>query len=356
MWYFCLNSARWRAEWGRVTLLTIVEVFLIGGLVVLAFLLLVEGIARIGKASFLTSVVIGQDGRTSTSKTFVLMWTLLVGWALVSLLIAGELITIHGCAGSLATPDQIASAIKACGSMNDQVGLLQIGWHNFILGGLSGGYLILLGIPGSAAVAAKAITQSKADTGKVTKTAHVVDQNATVTARAAARVAQIFSADDGTTDIGDFQYVIFNLVTAVYFVAEFARPSVQGLPVIPDTLLGLTSVSAALYVGKKAATRTQPTITGVFPSILRGGAEAVITGSGLTEDPAAPPPAGTAARVTFNGIESLAVQSGPTAGSLKATVPPGVVPAGGPASISGTVQVINVYGAITPGFTAQLSR
>jgi len=32
---------------------------------------------------------------------------------------------------------------------------------------------------------------------------------------------------DGTTDIGDFQYVIFNLVTAVYFVAEFVRPKAR---------------------------------------------------------------------------------------------------------------------------------
>ncbi len=335
-------------------MLTIVWALLIGGAVILAFLLLVEAIARIAKASFLTSVIIGQDGRTSTSKTFVLMWTLLVGWALVSMLIVGELITIHGCAGSLATPDQVASAITACQNMNDQVGLLQIGWHNFTLSGLSGGYLILLGIPASAAVAAKAITQSKDDSGTAPKIAKPSDQGNS----AAARVAQIFSADDGTTDIGDFQYVIFNLVTAVYFVAEFVRPSVQGLPVIPDTLLGLTSVSAALYVGKKAATRTQPTITGVFPSNLKVGADAVITGSGLTDDPAAPPPAGAAAhaRVTFNGIESTAVTSDSVAGSLRATIPPDAVPAGGPDSISATVQVRNAYGAVTPGFTVQLSR
>ena len=129
--------------------------------------------------------------------------------------------------------------------------------------------------------------QSKDDSGTAPKVAASSDKDT----KAMARIAQTFSADDGTTDIGDFQYVIFNLVTAVYFVAEFVRPSSQGLPVIPDTLLGLTSVSAALYVGKKAATRTQPTITGVFPSILRVGEEAVITGSGLTADPTAPPPA-----------------------------------------------------------------
>ncbi len=336
---------------GRLALLTILDAFLIGGGVIIALLLLVEGIARIGKASFLKSVILGQDNRTSTSKTFVFMWTLLVGWALVSMLIVGELIGLHGCVGSLATADQVTSAIKTCGNMGDQVGLLQIGWHNFIANGLSGGYLVLLGIPASAAVAAKAITQSKDDSGTAPKIAAPSDQGN----KAMARVAQIFSADDGTTDIGDFQYVVFNLLTAVYFVAEFVRPSPQGLPVIPATLLGLTSVSAALYVGKKAATRTQPTITGVFPSILRADTEAVITGSGLTTDPTAPPPAGAKARVTFNGTESPVVEEDPVAGTLKAKVPAGLVSPGGTTSVSGTVQAFNAYGAATPGFTVQLS-
>jgi hypothetical protein len=79
------------------------------------------------------------------------------------------------------------------------------------------------------------------------------------------RIAEIFSSDDGTTDIGDFQYLIFNLVTAAYFVSQFLNPDGSGLPAIPDTLLGLTSVSAGLYVGEKAVTRTQPLVTGVFP-------------------------------------------------------------------------------------------
>jgi hypothetical protein len=136
--------------------------------------------------------------------------------------------------------------------MNDQVGLLQIGWHNFITNGLLGGYLVLLGIPASAAVAAKAITQSKNDSGTAPKTTAPSSQG-NITNKAMARVAQIFSADDDTTDIGDFQYVIFNLLTAAYFVAEFVRPSPLGLPVIPDTLLGLTSVSAA-----RSARRLRP--------------------------------------------------------------------------------------------------
>jgi hypothetical protein len=334
-------------------LLTILDAFLIAGGVILVLLLIVEAIARIGKASFLKSVIIGQDNRTSTSKTFVFMWTLLVSWALVSMLIVGELIMIHSCASSLATAAQVNSAINACKSAKDQVGLLQVGWHSFIVNGLSGGYLVLLGIPASAAVAAKAITQSKDDSGTAPKVPAPAGQDVSAPV---ARVAQIFSADDGTTDIGDFQYMVFNVLTAVYFVAEFVLPSGQGLPTIPDTLLGLTSVSAALYVGKKAATRTQPTITGVFPSILRAGEKATITGSGLTGDPAAPPPGNASPEVTFNGIRSPDVMAHPSAtGALLATVPPRVVPAGGPASISGTVQVLNAYGAITPGFTVQLS-
>jgi hypothetical protein len=338
---------------GERLALSILKAFLIGGAVIIALLGLVEGIARIGKASFLKSVVLGQDNRTSTSKTFVFMWTLLVGWALVTMLIVGELIEVHGCVGPLTTAAQVTSAIKTCSDMGDQVGLLQIGWHNFIASGLSGDYLVLLGIPASAAVAAKAITQSKDDSGTAPKTP-APKNTGNITNRAMARVSQIFSADDGTTDIGDFQYVVFNLVTAVYFVAEFVRPSTQGLPVIPATLLGLTSVSAALYVGKKAATRTQPTITGVFPSILRADTVAVITGSGLTADPSAPPTDPKAkARVFFNDTESLDVVQDTIAGTLKAKVPAGLVSGSEP--VSGTVQAFNVYGAATPGFTVQLS-
>jgi hypothetical protein len=336
-----------RAIWGRLALLTIVDTFLIAGGSIITFLLLVELIAQRGGGNFLASVILGQDKRTSTSKTFIFMWTLLVGWALVSMLVVGELISIHGCVGSLTTASQVTAATSACGKINDQVGLMQIGWHNFLVSGLSGGYLVLLGVPASAAVAAKAITQSKDNSGAAPKLTAGDDQK-----KVAARVAQIFSADDGTTDIGDFQYMIFNLVTATFFVAEFVRPSPQGLPTIPDTLLGLTGVSAALYVGKKAATRTQPTITGIFPSIMQAGATAVITGSGLTPDSGAP--AVRVTEVSINGKDAGVPQLDLIAGTVTVTVPAGLVPAGGPA-ISGTVQVLTAYGAVTPGFTVQLA-
>jgi hypothetical protein len=329
-------------------MLTLTEAFLIGAGSVLVLLGIIETIAHVGAhKSFLGTVILGKDNRTSTSKTFIFMWTLLVAWALSSLLIVGELINTHYCA---AIP-KVDMAIATCTAKKDAIGLLQIGWRNFIVGGLTGGYLILLGIPASAGVAAKAITQSKSDAGTLVKTKASQKQSVS------SHVAQVFSADDQTTDVGDFQYVIFNLVTAVYFVAEFIRPSTQGLPTIPDTLLGLTSVSAALYVGKKAATRSQPKITGVFPSILLAGQAITIIGNGLTVDPTQPPPTGLIdPKVTINGVPAQNVAMVPNAADrLTAVVPPGLVPAGTQTPISGTIQVLSVYGSITPDYTVQLA-
>jgi hypothetical protein len=329
-------------------MLTLLETLLIAAGAVLGLLAIVEVVARVGAhKSFLATVILGQDNRTSTSKTFIFMWTLLVGWALTSLLIAGEIINTHSCV-------KVKMAVKACMAQKDQVGLLQIGWHNFLAAGLSGSYLVLLGVPAAAGVAAKAITQSKADAGTLVKTTASGKQSA------ASRVAQIFSADDQTTDIGDFQYVIFNLITAVYFVTEFVKPSIQGLPAIPNTLLGLTSVSAALYVGKKAATRSQPKITGVFPSILRAGETATIIGNSLTDDPTQPRPAKGISKpqVTIDGIPVPAgdVRTDQTvADRLTFKVPAGLVSAGAQTPVSGTIQVMNAYGYITPGYSMQLA-
>jgi hypothetical protein len=325
---------------------TSAEAFLLGAAAIALLLLVVEVIARFAHSSFLTSVIMGADNRTSTSKTFIFMWTLLVAWALASLVIAGELINTHSCAaGSV-----VASLITSCRSKHDYVGLLQIGWKQFVASGLTQGYLVLLGVPAAAAVSAKAITQSKSDAGTVVKSTAPEKQGILP------RVAQVFSADDQTTDIGDFQYMVFNLILAAYFVARFLQANGDGLPALPDTLLGLTSVSAALYVGKKAATRNQPTITGVFPAILRAGQPFTVTGSGLTVDPTQNPPVPgvMALQVTVNGVPALNVVPDPAVPDrLTATAPAGMVPAGAAPPVAGTVQALSAFGAITPGFGVQ---
>ncbi|MFI5098935.1 MAG: hypothetical protein ACHQE5_00225, partial [Actinomycetes bacterium] len=191
-------------------------IFFLGALVVAALLVVTELLARAGHTSFLRSVLIGYDNRTSTSKTFIFMWTLLVAWAIISLLIAGVVAGQQACAALTAA--QLAQpGAQTCLSTNDKLGLLQLGWQQFLTSGLSANYLVLLGVPAAAGVASKVITQTKDSAGTVTKSKNEGKQTV------ADRVSQVFSADDGTTDIGDFQYVVFNLITAAVFVGAFLR-------------------------------------------------------------------------------------------------------------------------------------
>jgi hypothetical protein len=303
-----------------------------GGVIVVLFVIL-QALAQLVGGSFLGSVILGADKRTSTSKTFVFLWTMLVGWALIALLIAGQLLATRGCV----THPRPASACRG-----NQLALLQVGWRHFLHSPLSGAYLILLGIPGAAAVSAKGITQSSVN-GKGFKTA----PKPTSGLQRIARVTEIFSADDGTTDLGDFQYLIFNLITAVFFVTQFVHPDGTGLPVIPDTLLGLTGVSASVYVGKKAVTQNQPVVSGVFPLPLHDGRQFTILGAGLTADPASPTDAET--QVTIDGISVVIVDA--SGSNIVAKAPPNISVSGAP--LVRKLRVMNPYGGITADFDVQ---
>lgn len=302
---------------------------------VVAVLGIVELITRAAHSSFITTVIVGDDGRTSTSKTFILMWTLLVAWGLLALLIAGEFVGLHACLTAAVT-----GTTPRC--HGDGIGLLQRGWTHFVHAGLSGGYLVLLGVPATAGVAAKGITQARVQGGGGVKMPRPPRSPNFL-----ARVAEIFSDDNGTTDLADFQYLVFNLITAAYFISQFLNPKGDGLPIIPDTLLGLTSVSAALYVGKKAVTRTQPSVTGVFPAPLRDGQPFTIIGTGLTVDPSSPTSA--TAQVTIDGVLATAVAE--SGGNLTAVAPPNVAPGGTP--VIRQLRVLSPYGGITADFPVQ---
>ena len=57
--------------------------------------------------------------------------------------------------------------------------------------------------------------------------------------------------DEGSVDLGDFQYAAFTLLTLTFFAWAFIASPSEGLPAIPGTLLVLTGVSQAAYLGKK---------------------------------------------------------------------------------------------------------
>lgn len=326
-----------RLHIGRgVSWVSLTGIVLISAGVVALVLAIVQLISLAAPKSFLMSVILGEDGRTSTSKTFILLWTLLVAWALIALLIAGEFVPTHPC---MATGPAV-HGVTPC--RPDDVRLLQLGWTHFLHSGLTGSYLVLLGVPAAAGVAAKGITQAQAQSPTAVKT---VKQNTKSGLRS--RIAEIFSSDDGSTDIADFQYLVFNLITAAYFVSRFLRPDVNGLPTIPATLLGLTSVSAALYVGKKAVTRSQPTVSGVFPSILQDGLPFTVVGTGLTRDPDAPTKA--LASITIDGMPASGVRE--VNGNLVANTPHNLAVGGG--AVTRQLQVLSPYGGITANFPVQ---
>jgi hypothetical protein len=155
------------------------------------------------------SLVVGQDNRASTSKTAALVWTYTLAAALLSFLIARWL----GHPGGL---DQL----------NAQ--------------GLNAQYAVLIGGPLGAAILAKSIVSSQVDSGSAAKPA-----------AESASPAQLVQGDSGEADLGDLQYLLFNVVALVFFYGELLRAPQAGLPTIPDVLVGLTSVAAVGFVAKK---------------------------------------------------------------------------------------------------------
>lgn len=66
---------------------------------------------------------------------------------------------------------------------------------------------------------------------------------------------------------------------AAFFIAFFHDPT--RLPVLPDTLVGLTSASAIAYVAKKAASPAAVKVTAVSPQKGQAGTPVKIFGSGF---------------------------------------------------------------------------
>ena len=169
-----------------------------------------------GRRFGVAALFVGDDGRTSTSKLQAMLWTYAVLWALVALL----------------------------------AGLGVDGFRDALDRELREEYLLLLGGPFVAAIAAKGITTKREDDPKApSKVPKVVPagERSTLTER----VAETVTNDAGGVDLGDFQYAAFTLLTLTYFAWAFVDKPHEGLPAIPATLLVLMGVSQGAYVAKK---------------------------------------------------------------------------------------------------------
>jgi hypothetical protein len=183
-------------------------------------------------------LVIGKDNRVSTSKAQALVWTYAIAAALLSLIVtkwAGE----------------------------------DAGYKALLGEGIKEEYLILLGGPFAAAILAKGIVSSKTASGQLTKLEGEPEPR------------QIFSNDQGGTDLVDTQYVLFNLVALTFFIGAFIAEADDGLPQMPELLVGLTGVAAATYVSNKAVISQTPALTRLVPSKGKQGIKVVIFGKWL---------------------------------------------------------------------------
>ena len=222
-------------------------------------------------------LVVGSDNRVSTSKAAAAVWTYAVASALLSLVIAKWLGYGEG--------------------LTAQEG-----------NGLQSTYGLLVGGPIGAAILAKGIVTSQIESGTDIKTTGSPD------------ASQLVNNDRDETDLGDLQYVLFNTVALVFFFGEFLRVPTSGLPNLPELLVGLTSVSAIGYLGKKVLRPSGPAITSVSPESAAVGAEVKIGGPGLIEAQNAPE------AVHFDNVAGtpVTVRQTPAGAVVVVNVPPGV--------------------------------
>jgi hypothetical protein len=177
-----------------------------------------------GESPGFWSLVVGEDKRGSTSKFQALLWTYAIVFALLAI-------------------------------------LFNSGIDGFLEDGLQPEYLLLLGSPAAAAVLSKYFTVTKLQDGTIVKEPAADDPLPTQA------FVDVLTDDKGRADLFDFQYFLFTVVGLVYFFVAFWPNPEKGLPVLPETLVALTSASVAGYLTKKGLeSDVKPTITAVIPA------------------------------------------------------------------------------------------
>jgi IPT/TIG domain len=242
----------------------------------------------------------GADGRWSTSKLQVLLWTYAVLFGLTALFVLSEVLE--------KTFDVDPGSGKTLGEFGDLA--------------LQEQYLLLLGGPFAAAVIAKASTQTKVAEGQVVKTPD------TPTAGPVDGLREVISNDAGQTDVMDFQYFFFNILALGIFAVTIVSHLTHGFPELPWFLVGLTSTSALAYATKKSIEHSRPQITGVVPERVRPGEKLEIKGRHLVTPSRRPPEVSLAGRpVPEAGVKVTAGTARDDISTIEITVPTDTKPA-----------------------------
>jgi len=173
---------------------------------------LVGALFRLRKGGLIRTFI-GKGNRLSTSKLQMLLWTVAVAYAFF-LFIAIVAWTHHATGFDSLNPD----------------------------------YLFLLGGPFAAALAAQTAAVKKLDNSTI--------QQADATAPG---LQDLVEDTVGSSSVSDAQFLVFNIVALAYFFVALVQTATE-LPNLPDTLVGLTSVSALAYVGGKVTNKNAPTI------------------------------------------------------------------------------------------------
>ena len=270
------------------------------------------------RRSGLKGLVVGADGRASTSQVQVVIWSVALAFGLLLLLLVGR---TPNC------PWAAAGAHRGSCPANPMAG---VSFGDLLGSGFRWEYLVLLGWPVALAVAAKqqvlkALSQIDAKTGAAedpavpkagSPEAVGTEPSAQVKTPAASPdsvgvlpgLREVVSDDHGRGALLDAQYFAFTLLTTGYFVLELTTHPAHGLPQIPAALLVLMGISGGGYLSGK-----------------------VIDPVGAKSERGVPPPPATPATTAApseSDVAAVAVMSPPRPAHQEETVvirvPPGV--------------------------------
>lgn len=256
----------------------------VAGLITLILLGLAVAAAYLGKPA--GRLLMGKDRRLSTSKTIAVLWTAVVCYCLLTLILVARAHFAPDAAGF------IADNVQALGGV----------------------YLALLGGPYAAYLFAQIAVPYKIAKGTLQKSTG-----------GGLNPGDLVNDDTGNTDVVDLQYVVFNFVAMAYVLFLFtAHPALVGLPEIPDQIALLTGGAALTYVANKGLSKNEPTVTGVSPIAQRPGGIVTLLGMNLWA------PSGDATDKTsvalsgvpgFDPIPAQVVKGASTSSSIQFVVP-----------------------------------